>query len=462
MTNLADLSAIDLLAGYRAGDFSPSEAMEAVIARADACEPRLAALYAYDPGAARLAAAQSTVRWHSGAPVRPLDGVPVTVKELIATQGVPVPLGTAATDLVPAPADAPAAARLREAGAIIFAKTTVPDYAMLSSGLSSFHPLTRNPWHLDRNPGGSSAGAAAASAAGYGPLHVGTDIGGSIRLPAGWCGIFGLKPSFGRVPVDPPYIGRVAGPMTRTVADSALLMGTLSQPDYRDHMALPPGAIDWSAIDMDVAGLRIGLMMDAGCGLPVDPAIAAAVTAAARALEAAGAFVEPVAPIISREMLDGLDRFWRTRFWSDVSQMPDARRNRILPFIRQWVEGADGIGGVDVYRGFAQIDAMASAAHRALEPFDFLISPTAPIAAFAAEAASPTGDPARPFEHIAFTVAFNMSGQPAGSVNCGFTAEGLPIGLQIVARRFDDMGVLRLAQWIEATGLGARPWPDLA
>ena len=156
------------------------------------------------------------------------------IKENIATKGVPVPLGTAATELVPAAEDAPPAARLREAGAVLIGKTTMPDYGMLSSGLSSFHALTRNPWDLSKGPGGSSAGAGAAAAAGYGPLHVGTDIGGSIRLPAGWCGVFGLKPSNGRIPITHPYYGRVAGPMTRSVADAALMMQVLSRPDARD------------------------------------------------------------------------------------------------------------------------------------------------------------------------------------------------------------------------------------
>ena len=157
--------------------------------------------------------------------------MPTTIKDNIATKGEPVPLGTAASELKPAPVDAPPVARLREAGAVLFAKTTMPDYGMLSSGLSSFHTLTRNPWDLTRNPGGSSAGAGAGAAAGYGPLHLGTDIGGSVRLPAGWCGLVGFKPSGGRVPIDPPYIGRVAGPLTRSVADAALMMATLAQPD---------------------------------------------------------------------------------------------------------------------------------------------------------------------------------------------------------------------------------------
>ena len=163
----------------------------------------------------------------------------------------------------PAERDAPPVARLREAGAVIFSKTTMPDYGMLSSGLSSFHPLTRNPWDLGKNPGGSSAGAGAAAAAGYGPLHLGTDIGGSVRLPACWCGLVALKPSLGRVPVDPPYVGRVAGPMTRTVDDAALMMSVLSKPDRRDGMSLPAHDINWKALDKSPRKLRLGLMLDA-------------------------------------------------------------------------------------------------------------------------------------------------------------------------------------------------------
>src|SRR6187399_27960 len=224
VTSLHDLSAVDLLAGYRAKQFSPSEVLEEVLAHVAVWEPHIKALYLFDPEGARATARASTDRWQKGEPMGTLDGVPATIKDNIATKGQPIPLGAASVKLMPAEKDAPPAARLRESGAIIFAKTTMPDYGMLSSGLSSFHPLTRNPWDLSKNPGGSSSGAGAAAAAGYGPFHVGTDIGGSIRLPAGWCGVFGLKPSFGRVPVDPPYYGRVAGPMTRTVQDAALMM----------------------------------------------------------------------------------------------------------------------------------------------------------------------------------------------------------------------------------------------
>src|SRR3954466_3490769 len=201
VTPLHDLSAVDLIAGFRAKQFSPGEVLEDVLAHIAVWEPHIKALYAFDPEGARATAKASSERWHRGEPAGALDGVPITIKENIATKGVPVPLGTAATELVAATADAPAPPPLREAGAILFAKTTMPGFGMLSSGRSSFHPLTRNPWNLAWNPGGSSAGAGAAAAAGYGPLHLGTDIGGSGRPPRGWNGIFTLKPSLGRVPV---------------------------------------------------------------------------------------------------------------------------------------------------------------------------------------------------------------------------------------------------------------------
>ena len=267
----------------------------------------------------------STERWQKGEPIGALDGVPATIKENIATKGVPVPLGAATTKLVPAAADAPPAARLREAGAVIFSKTTMPDYGMLSSGLSSFHPLTRNPWDLRMNPGGSSAGAGAAGAAGYGPLHLGTDIGGSVRLPSCWCGLVGLKPSLGRIPIDPPYVGRVAGPMTRTVDDNALMMSVLSRPDRRDGMSLPPDNINWKALEKPVRKLRIGLMLDLGVGQALEQDVREVAVKAAKAFEAAGAIVTEVPGVLTREMLDGLDNFWRARSWDDLSRLTPGR-----------------------------------------------------------------------------------------------------------------------------------------
>jgi aspartyl-tRNA(Asn)/glutamyl-tRNA(Gln) amidotransferase subunit A len=461
MTQLDDLSAVELLAAYRSKALSPVEVTRAVLAHMHRWEPHLHATYALNGDEALAQAEASQLRWLKGAPLGALDGVPVTIKENIATQGVPVPLGSAATELVPAANDAPPAARLREAGAVILCKTTMPDYGMLSSGLSSFHKLTRNPWDLSKNPGGSSAGAAAAAAAGYGPLHLGTDIGGSLRLPAGWCGIFTLKPSLGRIPIFPPYAGRVAGPMTRSVADAALLMATLSLPDARDTMSLPYQAIEWQQLDRSIKGLRIGLLMDAGWGLPVEPEVRAAVVAAARLFEAAGAIVTPIPPFMTRAMIDGMDDFWRTRSWLDLSALPEARRAKVLPYITEWARGGAGLSGERVFRGYSQMGAMREAAVAASRPFDMLLSPTSPMPAFAAEWAAPTNDPATPFEHINFTLPFNMSEQPAASINCGYTAGGLPIGLQIVGQRFDDLGVLQVSRAWEQMRPAQRPWPLL-
>ena len=459
MASLHELSALELLAAYRGKALSPVEVTRALLKHIAAWEPHLHATYALNAEDALAQAEASQARWLKGAPQGALDGVPAMIKENIATQGVPTPLGTAATDLVPATRDAPPAARLREAGALILGKTTMPDYGMLSSGLSSFHALTRNPWDLTKNPGGSSAGAAAAAAAGYAPLHLGTDIGGSLRLPAGWCGIFTLKPSLGRIPIYPPYAGRVAGPMTRSVADAALMMGVLSLPDARDATSLPYQAIDWQQLERDIKGLKIGLLLDAGWGLAVEPEVRAAVEAAARAFEAAGAIVEPMRPFMTREMAEGMDRFWRMRSWIDISALSEERRAKVLPFIVEWARGGAGLSGEQVFHGYSQMAAMRDAAVSACQPFDMVLTPTAPIPAFAAELPCPTNDPARPFEHIAFTLPYNMSEQPAASIACGHTREGLPIGLQIIGRRHDDLGVLQVAQAWERIRPPPLPWP---
>ncbi|MEA2884879.1 MAG: aspartyl-tRNA(Asn)/glutamyl-tRNA(Gln) amidotransferase subunit, partial [Bradyrhizobium sp.] len=397
VTPLHDLSAVDLIAGFRARQFSPSEVLEDVLAHVAAWEPRLKALYAFDPDGARAMARASTGRWHKGEPVGALDGVPATIKENIATKGVPVPLGAATTKLVPSAVDAPPAARLREAGAVIFSKTTMPDYGMLSSGLSSFHPLTRNPWDLSKNPGGSSAGAGAAAAAGYGPLHLGTDIGGSVRLPACWCGLVALKPSLGRVPVDPPYVGRVAGPMTRSVDDAALMMSVLSRPDRRDGMSLPPNDINWKALDLPPGKKRIGLMLDPGVGQPLEQPVREVALKAARVFEEAGAEIIEVRGVLTREVLDGLDAFWRARSWDDLSRLAPEDRSKALPYIYQWAEGAAKLSGVDVVRGFNATMAIRAAAAKLFCDVDYVLSPVAPVVKFAAELASPINDPAKPF-----------------------------------------------------------------
>jgi aspartyl-tRNA(Asn)/glutamyl-tRNA(Gln) amidotransferase subunit A len=463
MEPLHALSAPRLVEGYRKREFSPVEVTQSVLEHVGRWEDELCALFLLRPEFALEQARASEARWRKGAPLGPIDGVPVTLKDNIATEGDPTPLGTAAVALTPAKADAPPAARVRESGGVFFAKTTMPDYGMLSSGLSSFHKLARNPWDLTKNPGGSSSGAGAAAAAGYGPLHLGTDIGGSVRLPAGWCGIFTLKPSLGRVPIDPPYMGRAAGPMTRTVADSALFMQVLSGADARDSMSLPFQAIDWSAFDVGpekLKGLRIGLLLEAGCGLAVEPEVRAAVEHAARLFERAGAIVTPMQPFMTQAMLDGMDHFWRMRSYIDMKALAPEVKAKVLPYIQQWGDSAAGMSGEEVFKGFSQFHATRVAAVNACAPFDYVISPVSPVPSYAAELPSPTNDPLRPLEHIGFTVPYNMSEQPASSINCGYTKSGLPIGLQIAGQRFDDLGVLQVSRAFEQIRGDQRPWPQ--
>ena len=462
-SQLYELSASELIDAYSRGTISPVEVVRSVLDHIDRWEPHLQATYLLRPDLALDQAHASQARWHRREPCGPLDGVPTTIKENIATVGDPLPAGTAAVDLVPAAVDAPPAARLWEAGAIMVSKTTMPDYGMLSSGLSTFHSLARNPWDLSKTPGGSSAGAGAAAAAGYGPLHIGTDIGGSLRLPAGWCGIFSLKPSLGRVPIDPPYTGRAAGPMTRRVADSALMMQVLSKPDARDSMSLPFQPITWDQFDQGAGflkGLKIGLLMEAGCGLPVEPEVQNAVLRAAQLFEQAGATVESMKPFMTQTMLEGLDHFWRMRSHLDLAALPPDRKARVLPYILQWADSAAEFTGEQVYFAASQSHATRLASVNACRSFDYIISPTAPMPAFAAELPSPTNDPLHGLEHIGFTVPYNMSEQPAASINCGYTRDGLPIGLQIAGQRFDDLGVLQVARAFELIRDPQRPWPQ--
>jgi aspartyl-tRNA(Asn)/glutamyl-tRNA(Gln) amidotransferase subunit A len=459
ITSLHDLSAVDLIAGYRAKQFSPSEVLEEVLTHVAAWEPYIKALYLLDADGARAVAKASTERWQKGEAAGALDGVPVTIKDNIATKGQPVPLGAASVKHVPSPVDAPPAARLREAGAVIFSKTTMPDYGMLSSGLSSFHPLTRNPWDLSKNPGGSSAGAGAAGAAGYGPLHLGTDIGGSVRLPSCWCGLVGLKPSLGRVPIDPPYVGRVAGPMTRIVDDAALMMSVLSKPDRRDGTSLPPDSINWKALEKSPRKLRLGLMLDLNVGQALEKPVREVVAKAAKAFESAGAVVTEVDGILTREMLDGVDNFWRARMWDELDKLSPDERRKTLPYIYQWAEKGAKLSGVEVIRGFNMTMAMRAAAAKLFGDLDYVISPVSPVVKFGAELAAPINDPAKPFEHICYTVPWNMSEHPAISINGGYDADGFPIGVQIIGRRFDDHGVLAMAKTFESLRGAQRPWP---
>ncbi|AUI51441.1 amidase [Arthrobacter crystallopoietes] len=452
-TTLHDLSARELGEAYAAKELSPVDVADAVIARIEEREPVLNALYQFEPEAVRKDAKASERRWLEGSQRGPLDGVPVSVKENIARAGVPMPSGTALSNPKVPQNNSPITDRILEAGGVIVGSTTMPDWGMLSSGVSSLHGISRSAWNPAWTTGGSSSGAGSAAAAGYGPLHVGTDIGGSIRLPGAWQGLATLKPSAGLIPLDVPYIGRAAGPMARTVADAALFMTILGQPDIRDYTARPYPPMDWTVGDLDVSSLKVALQTEANAGAAVDPEVLAAVKAVAEHFADAGAHVESLEPFIDQDMLDRLDRFWRTRSWADYRELPAAEQQKVLPYIARWCQGGSQFDGAETIRNFGSIDQMQKATIAATAEYDVVISPVAPMAAFPAEQPMPVDDPDRTMAHIAFTVPYNMSGQPAATVNCGFTSDGRPIGVQLSGRVGADDDVLRAAAWYES----ARP-----
>jgi aspartyl-tRNA(Asn)/glutamyl-tRNA(Gln) amidotransferase subunit A len=464
MAAIHDLGALQVAAQYRDGKLSPVEVTQAFLDRIAAWEPKLNAMYRVDRDGALAAAKEAEARWRAKQPLSALDGVPATIKENIYTKGDPAPIGTKANDdAPPQPADAPPAARLREAGCVILGKTTMPDFGMLSSGLSSIHGITRNPWNTTRNTSGSSSGAGAAGAAGYAPLHLGTDIGGSVRLPATHCGIFALKPSLGRVPVYPPYIGRVTGPMTRDVASSAALMNLLARPDARDFMSLPFEEIDFQKElekKLNLKNLKIGFLPEMNVGFKPHPEIAAAAAAAAKALEAAGAKVEQMPSFLTEALMDGMSRFFEARSHHDFSMLPPARQQKVLPFIAEWSTWrAKDFSGRDVMAAYGAYVALRETTTRATLAYDYVISPTSPILPYEAELPAPGNDPRAAFPHICFTVPYNMSEQPAASLNWTFSKDKLPIGIQVIGRRFDDLGVLRLARALEQMRPAQLPWP---
>jgi aspartyl-tRNA(Asn)/glutamyl-tRNA(Gln) amidotransferase subunit A len=233
----------------------------------------------------------------------------------------------------------------------------------------------------------------------------------------------------------------------------------LSRPDRRDGMSLPPDNINWKALDKTIRKLRIGLMLDLGVGQALEKDVREVAVKAAKAFESAGAVVTEVDSVLTREMLDGLDAFWRARSWDDLSKLAPTERAKALPYIYKWAEGGAKLSGVDVVRGFNATMAIRSAAAKLFSEFDYVISPVSPVVNFAAELASPFNDPDKPFEHICYTVPWNMAENPAASINGGYDGNGFPIGVQIVGRRFDDLGVLGMAKAFETLRGPQKPWP---
>jgi aspartyl-tRNA(Asn)/glutamyl-tRNA(Gln) amidotransferase subunit A len=449
------LPAATLIKLYREGALSPVEATLAALKRIEQHNEALNAFCLVDGEAALEAALRSEERWRIKAPRGRLDGVPVSIKDLVLTRGWPTRRGSKAIDPEqPWDEDAPAVARLREHGAVLLGKTTTPEFGWKGVTDSPLTGITRNPWDPARTPGGSSGGAAAAVATGMGALAVGTDGGGSIRIPAGFTGIFGLKPSFGRVPAYPlsPF-GTLShlGPMTRTVEDAALMLTVLAEPDPRDWYALPADGTDYTnGLDGGVADLRIAFSPTLG-GHRVDPEIAALVAAAARSFAELGAAVEEAEP----ELPDCAAAF-RTHWYAGAANLlsgftEDQKALMDPSLVEIAAEGA-GYALLDYLAAVRTREAVGVAMNRFHQRYDLLLTPSLPIPAFEAGLEQPPDDDrGRWVDWTPFTYPFNLSRQPAASVPCGLTGVGLPAGLQIVGPLHADALVLRAARAYERT-----------
>jgi aspartyl-tRNA(Asn)/glutamyl-tRNA(Gln) amidotransferase subunit A len=450
-TDPALMSAETLLALYARRALSPVEALQAVTRRVAAMNPWVNAFAAMNPRAV-VAAGESEARWAAGRPMGPLDGVPATVKDLLHVAGFPTRRGSRTTPADPATEDAPAVVGLKSAGAVIIGKTTTTEFGWKSPGDCPLHGITRNPWNRARTPGGSSSGAGAAGAACFGALHLGTDAGGSIRIPAAYCGLVGVKPSYGRVPQWPhgAFSGvAVAGPMARTVRDAALMLSAMAQPDLRDPFCLPEEPRDWRhGIEEGVSGLRVALVRRLGFEPPLDAEGEAALAGAARMLEEAGAVVEEADPGLP-DTRAVFGRVWGVGLARLVSTVPPERRESLDAGLVEVAEREGGMSAVDFLGAEALRIEAAHVMARFHQRFDLLLTAATPTAAFAAD--QPTVRPREALwrDWAPWTSAFNLTRQPAVSVPVGLDAEGMPRAVQVVAALHRDDLALRGARAIE-------------
>jgi aspartyl-tRNA(Asn)/glutamyl-tRNA(Gln) amidotransferase subunit A len=460
--NLSELTAAALLPAYRDRTLSPVEVLEASLARIERDDRIIDAFCLVDADRALAEARRSEERWHGGTPAGALDGVPVAVKDVFPTRGWPTLRGSRAVDPAgPWEDDASAVAALRRHGAVLPGKTTTPEFGWKGVTDSPLAGVTRNPWDPTRTAGGSSGGSAAALAAGMVPLALGTDGGGSIRIPCSFCGLPGIKPTYGRVPAWPPSpYGTVAhaGPMARTVTDLALLLDVMAEPDPRDWTALPPpGRSFLDGLDDGVRGIRVAFSPDLGY-VKVDPEVAAAVAGAADSLAALGAHVERADPGFS-DPRDVYELLWSAGAGKLVADLGDPPAEVLDPGFAALAATGCSHSLSDYLNAASRRDQLGLRMSCFHDEWDLLVTPTIPIPAFEAGRDVPKGWPARGWPSwTPFTFPFNLTQQPAASVPCGFTGDGLPIGLQIVGPRYGDALVLRAARAYEA----AHPQPTLA
>lgn len=443
----ADLSATDLMAAYRSGDLSPVRATEDALDRIDKLDGQVNAFVLVDRESALAAARESEQRWRSGTATGLLDGVPMSIKDVLLTQGWPTLRGSYTIDAGgPWPVDSPAVNRVREQGAVLLGKTTTPEYAWKGVTDSKRYGATGNPWNPAMTSGGSSGGSAAAVGLGMGAVSLGTDGGGSVRIPAAFTGTTTIKPTYGRVPHSPasPF-GTLAhvGPMTRTVTDAALLLDVIAGFDARDPWALAASAhSSMSMLGLGVAGLRIAASPTLGYVSTVHPEIAAAFDVAARVFADLGARVEQADPGFA----DPVEDFQVLWFSGAAKVIEHLDASQIDPGLAEVAEAGARYSALDYLGASAarnELGALMGAFHTR---YDLLLTPCLPIPAFEVGQEVPTGwhDP-RWTSWTPYTYPFNMTQQPAASIPCGFTSDGLPIGLQIIGARHDDGRVLAAA-----------------
>ena len=461
--DLCMMPATDLVAAYRARRLSPVEVTRAVLERIARYDPAINAFIVVTEKEAVAAALASQARWMRGEPIGLIDGVPTTVKDVVLMKGYPTRRGSRTTPDTPEAEDAPITARLRENGAVFVGKTTAPEFGWKGVTDSPLTGITRNPWNLGKSPGGSSGGAASALALGMGALAIGSDGGGSIRIPASLTGVYGLKPTVGRVPYYPPAgVGSCAivGPMTRTVKDTALMMNAIAVYDPRDPVAIRAKYGDYFAgLEDGVGGLRIAVCPGLGYA-EIDPDVAALVRRAASTFADLGATVEEVDRVMDSPR-EAYENFYRVAMASTYRTFNEAQKAMLDPgFVEMSKEGL----AIDlfVYHGIERARAVLTAAVNAfLERYDLLLSAQLGVSSVDVGLEYPAGRCMRRWMDWASTAyPFNFTGHPAASVPCGFGDDGMPVGLQVVGRRADDALVMRASRAYEA--LNPFPMPDLA
>tara|TARA_R110000751_G_scaffold91063_10_gene178511 strand:+ start:297 stop:1718 length:1422 start_codon:yes stop_codon:yes gene_type:complete len=462
--DLGFASARELRALYDAGEVAPSEAVAAVLRQVAARNPALNAFSCVMEAEAMEAARASDARLARGEG-RALEGVPVTIKDFYDVAGQPTETGSFALRKGVAGADNPVVTRLREAGAVVIGKTTMSEFAWSGISRNPVTGVTHNPWGRGLNAGASSAGAGVAAAAGFGPLHLGSDGAGSIRMPAHFCGVFGLKPTYGRVPHIPVSnndYGTYIGPMSRTVADSALMLKVMAGPHPLDHTSAEAPPADYPArLDAPLKGRRIAYSPDFGHAR-VDPEVAEVVARAVRTLEDLGAEVEEISPPWGPAG-PAIGRFFWAAFLGRRAALLEDHADRMGADLVACIREGAHFSATEYLDWRERKYAYVAGIAQTLQAFDFLVSPACSVAAFPVDRVQPAHWPQHPWDWLSwaeFSYPFDMSGDPACSVPCGFTPSGLPVGLQIVARRFDDLGVLQAAHAFEqASGLAGRRPP---